>query len=360
MQRRRARSSKRRDTKDWMRSATVLAAVILALLLGSRPLWADSALVVLVRPSAQSSVISEAITRIRGELIADGFEVAVVDAPSGSEPASVLARAVQPSSAAATLGLFLQADASAAELWVVDRLTNKTVVRSVEISKSSTAAVPEVLARRSVELLRASLLEILVEARKHPTPSPAPRAQASRWVARALEPRPSNWGVEAGAQVLGSMGGVGAAVLPVARGRVVLTDRFAARLTISGLGTRPHVEAPEGTATVNQAIGLVEAIGEVAPQSWLRPCVSVGAGAYHISAEGSAAWPYDAFSPGRWTFAADVGAGIALALTSSFALSLESHATFVTPRPVIRFVGVETAEIKNPLLSGALTLVGRL
>jgi hypothetical protein len=342
-----------------MRRATVLAAVIMTLFF-SRPVWADSALVVLVRPSAQTTVVSEAITRIRGELIADGFEVAIVDAPPGSDPASVLARAGQVGAPAATLGLFLQADASAAEVWVVDRLTNKTVVRSVEISRSSAGSAPEVLARRSVELLRASLLEILVEARKRSTPSPAPPAQAARWVARALEPRRSNWGVEAGAQVLGSFGGVGTAVLPVARGRVILSDRFAARLTISGLGTRPHVEALEGSATVNQALGLLEVIGELAPQSFLSPFVCVGGGAYHIGAEGSAAWPYDAFDPGRWAFAADLGAGVALSLTSSFALSLESHATLVTPRPVIRFVEVETAEIKNPLLGGALTLVGRL
>jgi hypothetical protein len=360
MRRPRALSPGRRDTKRVMRRVAVLAAVMLTLLLGSRSLWADSALVVLVRPSAQSAVVSEAITRIRGELIADGFDVAIVEAPRGSEPASVLARADQQTGAAATLGLFLHADASAAELWVVDRLTNKTVVRSVEISKSSTPSAPEVLARRSVELLRASLLEILVDAQKRAAVSPAPRAQASRWAAQALEPRRSNWGVEAGAQVLGGFGGVGPAVLPVARARIVLSDRFAARLTLSGLGTRPHVQAAEGTATVSQAVGLLEVIGELAPRSWLRPSVSLGSGAYHISAEGSAAWPYDAFDPGRWAFAADVGAGIALPLTWSFALSLEGHATLIAPRPVIRFVEVETAEIKSPLLSAALTLVGRL
>jgi hypothetical protein len=200
-----------------MRRAMAFVTVMLALLLVNRPLWADSALVVLVRPSAQSTVVTEAITRIRGELIADGFEVAIVDAPPGSEPASVLARADRQTGAAATLGLFLQADASAAELWVVDRLTNKTVVRSVEITKSKAASAPEVLARRSVELLRASLLEILVDAQKRPTVSPAPRAQASRWVSQALERPRSSWGVEAGAQALGGFGGVGIAVLPVAR-----------------------------------------------------------------------------------------------------------------------------------------------
>jgi hypothetical protein len=338
--------------------AALLGAIMLTILLDSRPVLADSALVVLVRPTAQSTVVSEAITRIRGELIADGFEVSIVDAPPGADPASVL-RADRQTSAAATLGLFLQPDASAAELWVVDRLTNKTVVRRVEIDRSSASLAPEVLARRSVELLRASLLEILVDAEKRPL-KPSPRAQASRWAAQALEPQRSRWGVEAGAQVLGGFGGVGPAIMPVARGRVVVSDRFAARLTLSGLGTRPHVQAAEGTATVNQALGLIEWIAELAPHSWLRPAVSVGAGAYHISAEGSAAWPYEAFEPASWAFAADVGTGLSLSLSSAFAVCLEGHATLVTPRPVIRFVGAETAAIQSPLLGAALTLVGRL
>ena len=100
-----------------MPRAALFLLVMLAIALCSRVLRAESALVVLVRPSAQSGVVTEAITRIRGELIADGFEVSVVDAPPGSDRASVLARADQQTGAAATLGLFLHADASAAELW---------------------------------------------------------------------------------------------------------------------------------------------------------------------------------------------------------------------------------------------------
>jgi hypothetical protein len=343
-----------------MRRAAVVTAILLTILLGSRRVLADSALVVLVRPSAQSTVVSEAITRIRGELIADGFEVSIVDAPPGSDPASVLARADPQTSAAATLGLFPQPDASAAELWVVDRLTSKTVVRRVEMSNSPGASAPEVLARRSVELLRASLLEILVDAQKRPSPTPAPRAQASRWVARALEPRRSSWGVEAGAQVLAGVGGVGGAVMPVGRVRVALGERFATRLTLSGLGTRPRVESPEGSATIRQALGLIELIGEIAPQAWLRPAISLGAGAYYIGVDGSANWPYAGYDSSRYAFAADAGAGIALSITSSFALALEGHALLVTPYPVIRFLDVDTVETGRPLVSGALTLVGSL
>jgi hypothetical protein len=305
-------------------------------------------------------VVTEALTRIRGELIADGFEVSVIDSPLGSDPASVLARADQQTGAAATIGLFLHADASTAELWVVDRLTSKTVVRRIEMSKAPGASVPEVLARRSVELLRASLLEILVDAQKRPSSTPAPRAQASRWVARALEPRRSSWGVEAGAQVLAGFGGIGGAVLPVGRVRAALGERFLTRLTISGLGTRPQIDAAEGRATARQELALLEVIGEITPPSWLRPAISLGAGAYHIGVDGSANWPYAGQHGGLYAFAADVGAGLALSLTSSFSLSLEGHTLLVAPYPVIRFLDVATAETGRPLLSGALTLVGWL
>jgi hypothetical protein len=343
-----------------MPRGAVLQLLVLSFLLASGVLRAESALVVLVRPSAQTAIVTEAITRIRGELIADGFEVSVVDAPPGSDPASVLARADQQTGAAATIGLFLHADASAAELWVVDRLTNKTVVRRVEMVSGAGASVPEVLARRSVELLRASLLEILVDAQKRPSVAPTPRTQASRWVAKSLEPRRSSFGAEAGAQVLAGFGGIGAAILPVARVRLALGEHVATRLTLTGLGTRPVVEAPEGTATVNQALALFELLGEIAPANWLRPTVSLGAGAYHIGVEGSANAPYAALHGAAYTFAADVGAGLALSITSAFAVALEGHALVLTPYPVISFLGVDTVETGRPLVSGALTLVGWL
>jgi hypothetical protein len=343
-----------------MRRTAVFAYVLLAISSACRQSRAESALVVLVRPATQSDIVSEAMTRIRGELIADGFEVAIVDPPPGADPRIVLSRADQSTGASATIGLFLHADAKAAELWVVDRLTTKTVVRSVEMTKSSSVSLPEVLARRSVELLRASLLEILVDTNQRALASPTPRAQASRWAANALEPRPSSLSVEAGAQVLAGFGGWGGAVMPVGRARIDLGQRLAARLTLSGLGTRPRIETSEGSATVNQAMGLLELVGELAPQSSLRPFVTLGAGTYRIGVDASAASPYEGHDDSFFAFAADAGGGFSLALSSSFALSFEGHAVMVTPYPVIRFLQVNTAEMRNPLLAGALTFVGRL
>ena len=220
--------------------------------------------------------------------------------------------------------------------------------------------MPEVLARRTVELLRASLLEMLVEAQGKPAASAEPRVKASRWATQALEPRPSRWGVEAGAQMLTGFRGVGVAWMPVGRVRAWLTRRLVARLSLSGLGTRPHLESGDSRATVSQELGLLELVGELAPENRLKPSVLLGAGAYHIGVEGSATAPYLGLEGYRFVFAADAGAGLAVSISSSFALSLEGHAILITPQPVIRFLEIDAARIGNPLVSAALTVVGRL
>lgn len=343
-----------------MRCASISALIVLAVSLFGRPARAEPALVVLVRPPARSALVNEAITRIRGELIADGFQVSVIDAPAHADRASVLSGADRQTNAAATLGLFLHPDAEIAEVWVVDRLTQKTVMRRVEMTAPSARAAPEVLARRSVELLRASLLEILVQAEEKPAEEASPRANASRWVERSLEPRPSRWGVEAGALVLGGSGRLGSAVMPVGRLRAAFGQRFAARLSLAGLGTRPAVESEVAKATVSQELGLFELVGELAPESWIRPFASLGAGFYHIGIEGSAASPYAGMSGDRFVFAADSGAGLALSIDSAFALALEGHLTFVTPYPVIRFLDADAVMADNPRAWVALTMVVRL
>jgi hypothetical protein len=338
----------------------ISALVLLLTLFVTDDLHAEPALVVLIRPSEQSPIVNEAITRIRGELVADGFDVSIVDAPPGADPASLLSQSNEPTRTSATLALFLRADAQSAEVWLVDRLTGKTVMRRVELTTTPAHSAPEVLARRSVELLRASLLEILVETRDEPVPSPGPRKDASRWASKGLSARPSRWGIEGGAQVLAGFGGVPAAVMPVGRVRFAFHERLAARLSLSGLGTRPRVEAPAGSATVSQGLGLLELVCDILPRSLVVPSVSLGAGAYHIGVDGSANWPYAGSSENRFVLAADAGLGLALSLTSSLVLSLEGHAVLLTPYPVIRFLEVDAAEVGNPLVAGALTLAGRL
>ena len=113
-------------------------------------------------------------------------------------------------------------------------------------------------------------------------------------------------------------------------------------------------------ATVSQALGLFELVGEVAPDSLLRPFASLGVGAYHIGVEGTASAPYSGKSGERFVFAADTGAGLALSINAAFSLSLEGHLTLVTPYPVIRFLDEDPVVANNPRASAALAMVVRL
>ncbi len=101
---------------------------------------------------------------------------------------------------------------------------------------------------------------------------------------------------------------------------------------------------------------MLELVGELLPGAWLSLHLSLGAGAYHVGVTGTARSPYAGLRGDRLVFAADTGVGAALSVTSSIALALEGHGVLIAPYPVIRFLGVETARISNPLMSAALTL----
>ena len=338
----------------------VLLAALLLLTRSRRARGESTALIVLVRPAKTTPAITQALTRVRGELAADGFDVAMIDADTASDPDRTLARVGQQTRAAATLGIFIRDEASSVELWVLDRVTNKTSVRRAQAEKGDDWRAPDVLARRVVELLRASLLEVLVSAPRRTNETANPQTQAYKWAARALERPRSIWGIDGGAAMLGGFGGVQAAILPLVRVRMSLSESFTARVTLAGLGTRPTVSAEDGTAVISQELALVELATLLGKGKWVRPVLSIGAGAYHVGAEGNARWPYQGVPVARWAVAADAGAGISLPLSSTFEISIEGHAMLATPYPVIRFLGSDVANTGRPSVSAVVTLVGWL
>jgi hypothetical protein len=211
--------------------------------------FADSARIALVKPGVSSPAITEALTRIQGELTADGFQVVLVDSPGGLDQASTGDSAGQDGGALASVGIFVDAGAHIAELRVVDRLTNKIVVRRTAISEPETSRLAEVLAVRAVELLRASLLELLIESRPAPgggapPPRPAETRQASEWAAHAMRPEPpSTWSVEAGTALILGFGGIGPALLGVIRVCSAVVPPMNVRVTVAGLGSTSTVES---------------------------------------------------------------------------------------------------------------------
>jgi hypothetical protein len=307
------------------------------------------------------------MTRIRGELVADGFEVVVVDSPARLDSASS-APTAQDAGALASIELVVDAEGHAAELRVMDRLTNKTVTRRTTIEAPEASKFAQVLAVRAVELLRASLLELLIQA--HPPPAlaapPAVAAvtgRASQWAASALDLEDeSTWGVDAGTAVLAGFDGIDPALLGVIRVRRAIGHPFELRATVAGLGTEPRIQRAIGSARVSQQMGFLEVVLEMWNKSVVHPVVSLGAGALYVAVDGQAAGasPYVGVRSSGWAFAADAGVGAELRLTDRFHLSLEGHALITRPYPVIRFLGEEVARTSQPSILGTLTVVGWL
>jgi hypothetical protein len=320
---------------------------------------AAAPLVVLVRPSPSSSDRDEALVRLRAELSSAGFDIAVVDSEADADPRETIEQTLRERGPAATIGIF------GGELWIADRLTGKTVVRTLDASDTGGRRAPEVLAIRAAELLRASLSELLFAPSNASPPPPAatkPPAAVTNWVSTALEPgeRAFRVGFEAGAAVLGSLEGVPPAVTPLVRARMALGKGWLVRATAAGLGTRPEVSSGTDTASIRQDLLLAEIQARLSANKPLRPLASIGVGAYRFGLEGRATWPDSGLDGWRFNPAADVGLGFAVRLHPHLEISLETHAIFVHPQPAVRFFEETVAHAGRPTLFGSLTLAGWL
>jgi hypothetical protein len=314
--------------------------------------------VILLRPVPTRLLFAEAIVRIKSELAAGGFKVTVTDAPAElllPEARALKQWASQTVAPSATIAVFGDLDEGSAELWIVDRLTNKTAIHRVQVDTSADRPISEVLAIRAEELLRASLVEVQVEGKRGMS-SAQPRPEVTH---ATVSPLPSwRFAVEAGASAFGGAGGLGPAVAPAVRLRLALGDRLWLRLTGLGFGTEPQVHRDTRSASVAESVLLAEAVAWFRQPGSVRPMVSLGLGAERFAVTGSGPLPYQGEQNARWFFAADAGAGFAVRLGLHWEMQVEAHALVPLPRPTVRFVDDEVAQAGQPTLLMVLTLAG--
>jgi hypothetical protein len=295
---------------------------------------------------------------IQGELSGDGFDVVLIDPPDTSQgsPAGTV-----DGQALASIEVTVDEDGRGAELRVVDRLTNKTVTRRTTVDATETAQIARVLAVRAVELLRASMVELLMEEPAKPV-APAQKDQTRRalkWVARALDrERRATWGFDAGVAGLAGFGGVPPALLGVFRVRAAVHRSLELRATFAGLGTEPLVSSALGSARISQEVGLLEGVYLPWPEAFVHPVLSLGVGAMYFSGAGQAVWPYVGEQSSARGFVADAGTGVVLRLDRSFDVSLEVHAFLTEPYPTTQFLDQSGPGLSQPSLLGTLTVVG--
>ena len=325
--------------------------------------WA--ATVILVRPANPKAVTAEALVRIHGELVSAGFDVQIMATTPGVDPRASLEQVASGSNVDAVVAILGDATPGPVEVWVIDRVTAKSVVRRIPSQPDSDRAA-EILAIRAIELLRASLLEVaMAGGREPPIVAKPPPAEVTRFVDRALDSRKSSrWAIEVGGGVAASFDGVGPAVLPMIRLDRAVGAHGLVRVTAAGLGSRSRVEALSGSADVAVQFGLIEAGIRLRPRQRLQPLFFLGAGARYTSAEGRASGLYQAYqgqTAGLWSFLADAGTGIRLSLHSRFEIALEVHAQLAQPYPAIHFVDSPTVPTAGrPDLLPSLTLIAWL
>jgi hypothetical protein len=338
--------------------------------------FAAPSLVVVVRPAEPGAVITEVLTRVRGELVASGFQVALVDHVPGAEPANEMKSIAAKFRPLAIFGIFEQPDGGAADVWIVDLMAGKTIVQRVQVGTrdgSPNKDGSSVQAVRAVDLLRASLLELVVERSTLPPPAAqaAPPAPVQRETSAdagqgacpgcaepgAFGARSGQVGLEAGAAVLHSFEGIGPSFSPILRTSYQPASRLALRVSAAGFGTEPSLDAPEGRARIAQQFAMFELLPIFFADRALRPVLSIGVGAYNLRAEGSAGPPYAPTTQSLLGAVFDAGIGGHFSVSRHFGLSIEVHALFTSSYPMVRIAQSDVGRAGRPSILSSLTLV---
>jgi hypothetical protein len=324
--------------------------------------------VILLQPSPMSATARRCVTRIREELVAGGFNVTPADFGAGVDPLWVVDPKDASDGSLATIALVGDPDAGAAELWIVDRVAGRrSVVRRIVVPIGEGSHGDEVVAIRALEFLRASAIELgnanaVVNAAADRTTAAGAAAPAGIDSAEQVDPAAlaearGVFSLELGVSLLDSVGGVGAALVPLARLRVELPSRLTARLTLAGLGSRPRIDDLVGHASVGQNLGLFEVGAVFRRGSRLRPSISVGGGALLVTVDGEGNWPYEGRDGHRWAGLLDAGLGVAVSTDSPWGVAFEVHGMVAAPYPTLRFSDASSARVGRPSLLASLTLV---
>jgi hypothetical protein len=322
-------------------------------------LWAGTAQatrIAILRPSASSPELSEAVFRLQGELLALDLEVDVADrAPAdraGTDSRAWVERLASERGSDAAIDVLGETKPTAVDIWIFQRSPRRVVVSRIVLEPDAPNA-PETLAIRAIEVLRSNFVEIDLAARARFGERVAAPSQAA---AQPPPPHVVRFGLEAGAQLLTSLDGVGPSVLPVVRFDGALRPWLVGQATFAGLGTRPTVDTAVGSARVTQRYGVLGLCYCSSSDPGIRPFLSLSAGVLQTLLDGRADPPARGHSVERWSFLMDASLGARLSLPSRYYVTLGAHVQLATPYVAIHFVDTQVGSTGRPNLLLSLTV----
>jgi hypothetical protein len=319
--------------------------------------------VVVLQVPSKDDVTTEATTRVQGELEAAGFRVMLL--PSDPESA---ARDVETAGGdLSPLGAFAiftrpEEGGAVAEIWVSDRLRQKTVIQRASLTVTHHERQSEILAVRAVELLRASLAEFWMQ----PPPSPQPpgppgSAPPEPKTGEALDkspPTPANpsratafaagIGIGVGMGMLEGFRESTPAWVPMARVSYGWENGFSMGLAFHGLGPAVALNAAAGSAKVEEQLATAEVVRTWWTHWPVVPFVAAGIGLHHVHATGSAVAPYAGVTADGWALLTDAGIGAAVPIRGGFSLFLQTRGVVAWPPTVVRIAQAEAGLFGAP------------
>jgi hypothetical protein len=331
-----------------MRPATrrllVLALAWLCLLAAPRAALAQK--VLLVRPPASDSALSEAFNRLRAELLLQDFEVEVLETVESKLSPDALEAAAEQTDAFAGIALTRHGSGANADVSIADRVTGKISVRRLAIKAGGDS--PRILAVRAVDLLRASLRELPVDERPPPdvvgvAAGPAPDS------VRAFTAERARFQISAALVVLASARDISTGYGAALGLWYHPTSRLGLGVWLVGPLVGARFRAENGSASIRHELGQLRATFNVLEPGRLELGPVLGAGVYHLQAQGDVAPPLSARSATVWSFAGSAGLEARLRLSEAVWLGAAAHGLLLTPRPVVA-IDQSAEELAPPLL----------
>ncbi len=283
--------------------------------------------------------------RLAEEIESLGLEVKIVAQPPTEEPLDERARA---SGAVAAIRI-TDRGAGNVEMMIVDRATGKIVIRRLAVATPRDPASAELIATRTVELLRASLMEVAAD---HPPRGEVPVSPELHALSTHYEPV-TRLSLAAGPFAVHSAGfgisaGAWAGITLVTPSRVGLSAQIYMALTPGEL------ESAEGRVELLASLYRIGGVVELGPRE--APVVaSVHAGLVlaRLALSGAATSPYYGAREEELVWGPWAGVGLRSMLAGNLGLVLAADASFTLPRTVVRAAGREVESWGRPLLAAA-------
>jgi hypothetical protein len=309
--------------------------------------------VVLVRPANSDAVLVEAFNRLRAELRLQSFEVVVVDADPALASAESVGEAAQRESAFAGISITRRAGATSVDVWIADRVTGKTTLRTLALTRESDA--PSVLAVRAVDLLRSSLREMPPGEEAPADVARVDRTPAHEKVRDWARPPPPPWRLRVEGGALGALSGVGLAY----GGGAALSRRLSASLRLGVAFFGPLVggswKTSTGTATARQELAWLEGTLLVWRGGAFEIGVTAGLGAYHLAASSEVEPPLVSTSDDVWSALGSVGPSFTFRASENLSFGAELGVMGLAPRPGIA-VAEDEMVFQMPVFRAAIGL----